>query len=259
VRVDEKKLGELFRDAVRDAPPASFDTGDVLVASRRATARHRTAVALGSTVAAVVLLGGTALGVNLLGNRGSSLNAASAPAVGTGSPGLMTPFNRPGAGAATPDTRSLETQRGGLPPKSIPESPPTQGGELSGSASPRAGSTLVGCGPVDRELAVALANELPAAAGAQPVPVTGSCPDGALSAGYEVRDGDRTGLFSVVVVPARIGGSAVLDQPAGSRVTTIPTSGGGTITVLSTPATGSTAAPFGDRVPAVADHLASQY
>lgn len=37
---DERKLTELFRSAVQDAPPASFDAGDVATAAGRITRRR---------------------------------------------------------------------------------------------------------------------------------------------------------------------------------------------------------------------------
>jgi hypothetical protein len=260
--VDEHKLADLFRDAVRDAPPASFDEGDVRAASQRATARRQTALALGTGTAAVVLAAGTAVGFGVLGSADQNSNTSASAPVADNAP-RMTPFDVPGPKAESqPGDNPQSTEHGGLPPKSVPESSPLQGGDLSGSVSPRADSTRIGCGPVDRELAVALAGELPAAAGHQPVPVDGTCPTGSKAAGYVVRDGQVSGLFSVIVVPKSGNNeaqSAELGTMPGSRVTSLVTQSGNTLYVVSEPARGSSVPPFGSQVDTVAGKLAGKY
>ncbi|HEV7908670.1 MAG TPA: hypothetical protein VGP03_11035 [Pseudonocardiaceae bacterium] len=261
--MDEHKLADLFRDAVRDAPPASFDEGDVRAASQRATVRRRTALALGTSTAAVVLVAGSAVGFGVFGSPDNSSNTtASAPAAGDNTP-RMTPFDVPGPKVESQSGDNPQaTDHGGLPPKSVPESSPLQGGDLSGSVSPRADGTPRGCGPVDRELAVALAGELPAAAGHQPVPVDGTCPTGSKAAGYVVRDGQVGGLFWVIVVPKSSKNeaqSAELDTTPGSRVASLVAQSGSTLYVVSEPAQGSSVPPFGSQVDAVAGKLAGKY
>ncbi|WP_199440420.1 hypothetical protein [Umezawaea beigongshangensis] len=259
--MDEQELAELFRDAVRDVPPATFDETDVRSASARATARRRASVVVGTAVAAALALGGTVAGLGVL-DEVSQEDATVAGAATDPTPGVMRAPDEPGRADRGQLPGSAPT--GGLPPEELPVEPPLQGGETTGSAGPPTGTTPPGCGEVDRELAVALAGELPAAAtGGQPVPVAGECPAGSRAAGYLVRDGDAVGLFSVVVVPAGPEGASVgraeVDQSPGARSASRPTLGGGLVQVLSDPAEGSAMAPFGDEVNGVADGLAGLF
>src|SRR5687768_11522241 len=65
--MDEQKLADLFRDAAHDAPPASFDAGDVRTASRRATLRRRNSIAAGTTLVVVLGFGGVVAGAGWFG------------------------------------------------------------------------------------------------------------------------------------------------------------------------------------------------
>ncbi|KAA2260106.1 hypothetical protein F0L68_20480 [Solihabitans fulvus] len=261
--MDERRLAELFRDAVRDVPPPSFDEGDVRAESRRAAARQRKSLGVASAAAVALVLGGTVLAVGL--QHGNTMSAdsvraaAPAPVSGSGSGptnSRMAPLNKQDTNDNS--AHSTTPYRGGPPPNSIPEGTPTQGGASSGSASPSAGGTPGGCGPVDRELAVALANELPAAAGLTPVPVDGNCPDGTRSAGFLVKDGAVTGLFSVVLVPTE-GAAPDFSPLSGVQQDTQATPHGGRLTVVSRPQPGATTAPFADRVADVAKRIAPKY
>ncbi|WP_143231223.1 hypothetical protein [Actinosynnema sp. ALI-1.44] len=79
-------------------------------------------------------------------------------------------------------------------------SAPKQGGHSTGNAG-TAGSTPSGC-QADRELAAALAGELPAAPGkAQVVDVPFGCPPGSRGAAFTVTDGSKAGTVSIVLVP----------------------------------------------------------
>lgn len=257
--MDEHKLAELFRDAVRDAPPPSFDEGDVRSASYRATARRRSSLALGSTMAVVLVFGGVAVSAGIFSTddkASTSGSAAGAPLENPESaPGeTMSPYGLP------PDAEpgGQATDRGGPPPKSIPEDSSTQGDETPGSASLSAGGTPTGCGPVDRELAVALAGELPVAAGTQPSPAPGDCPVGAKGASYLVRDGGKYGVFSVVVVPKDSAAPANLGTAASLQVSR-NTKTGATVHVVSEPEQGSATPPFPEKLDAVAADIADKY
>ncbi len=91
--MDETKLNQLFADAVGRPPKASFDTGDVVGASRRATARRRSALAGGSLLGVAVLAGGIWLGGDVL-RPANDAPAALQPAPEVGdrmlAPELMT-------------------------------------------------------------------------------------------------------------------------------------------------------------------------
>ncbi|GGM46995.1 hypothetical protein GCM10012275_17590 [Longimycelium tulufanense] len=254
--MDEHRLAELFRDAVRDAPPASFDERDVTAASRRATLRRRTTVAMGSAFGAAVLLGGTVFGVGMLDREPD----------GSGSVFSAQDGQPPGAEAVPPNNQNLDPRAqvpsrlpGGPPPDSIPEDPPKQGGGTSGSAGPGTGGTPQGCETADRELAVALAGELPAAAGRNPDTARG-CPAGARGAAFVVRDGDALGVVSVILGPRdtqRAEGSFKRDN--GTVGYTTYARSGSSLTVLSEPQEGSNQAPFAGAVQRLAQRIAEQF
>ncbi|GAA1985124.1 hypothetical protein [Amycolatopsis minnesotensis] len=243
--MDDQKLETLFSDAAGEPPPASFSIGDVRASSARATARRRTV--LTSAVASVVLLiAGFAVAGYLFSARSQpENNTASAPATGKSAPQfsvqgqpLPTPARPPNANTQTSPTPN-----------------PEQGGEGSGETGPRAGSTL-GCDQVDRDLATALAGEIPVTAGAQPSPGR-ACSTAARSAGFPVADGASAGTYSVALYPPGVS----VPRPAlppGAALAEQRTAAGGTLVVLSTPQPGS-AAPFPNDVQRVATALAKRF
>jgi hypothetical protein len=250
--VDEQKLGELFRDAARDAPPPSFDVDAVRSASARATSRRRSAVAAGSALALVLVFGGLVLGADLVRNTSGDLTAAGS-AQDASSPNV-TPFSA-GEPEMLPKDASAD-RSGGNPPESIPDDPSTQGDEPSGTAGRTlAGSAQRGCVEVDRELAVALADELSVANAEQASPAAADCPADARGAGFLVRDGAVYGTVSAVIAPAD---SAAL-VPAGSRHASARTSDGRELYLLSRPEEGSTEGPFADDLPKLAERLAARF
>jgi hypothetical protein len=247
--VDENKLAELFKDAVRDAPPPSFDVGQVRTASHRATMRRRSAVALGSTMAVVLVFGGVAVGTGLFG--GAKSNNETSAAAGSAQEQVVTPFDSP---------QDKGTMDRGMPPTpmNIPEGPSTQGVGPSGSVSPSADGTPSGCGTVDRELANALAGELSVAPD-QAVPVGTACPVGSRGALFEVQDGSVRGKFYAVVVPGIAKGADLPAAAAGARESVKPAKSGASVHVVSEPDQAGAAAPFAGRVDAVASTLVDRF
>ncbi|WP_158847156.1 hypothetical protein [Saccharothrix deserti] len=247
--MDEQKLGELFRDAARDAPPPSFDVDGVRSASARATARRRSAIALGSTLALVLVFGGVVATSGLMQNS-TGETAAAGSAEDASSPNV-TPFS-----TAEPEMLPKDAspdRSGGNPPKSIPDDPSTQGDEPSGSADrPPVGSAQRGCVEVDRELAVALADELSVANASQASPPVADCPDGARGASFLVRDGAVYGTVSVVVTP-----SGLVPGP-NVQYKTATTPRGEQLYVLSQPEEGSSVAPFSGELASMAERLAAR-
>ncbi|WNV91219.1 hypothetical protein [Umezawaea sp. Da 62-37] len=235
--MDEKKLAELFNDAVRDAPPPSFDAGDVRTASDRETRRRRSAVALGSTMAAVVLFGGVALGAGLFTGEASNSADRSGVAGSVDVPKAATPYGAQSAESA-PDERGVPS------PNSVPGGTSLQGEASSGSVSPPADGTPSGC-TVDRELANALAGELPADASTAVAPAAVTCPTGSKAASYAV-DG---GAFYAVVTPGR----QPLDDAAGAPLTGKPTKNGNTLYVV------TDAPAFATRVDAISSKLRGKF
>ncbi|MFI9811103.1 hypothetical protein [Saccharothrix variisporea] len=247
--MDERKLAELFRDAAGGAPPPSFDVGSVRAESARVTARRRTQVALGSTLAVVLLFGGVLVSANL-GRSSNDMATSAGSAQDAPSPNLTaTPFVLEGG-----EPRAETDQRGGLPPKSIPDDPSTQGDGTSGTTGRDATGGTSGCQEVDRELAVALADKLPAAEGLQPAPAAAQCPPGSRGASFLVRDGAIAGVVSVVLVPK--GGSTV---PSAATAEASSPAKAGVLHVLSEPEAGSAVAPFAGELASLARELAAQF
>ncbi|MFJ8960446.1 hypothetical protein ACIRG5_13765 [Lentzea sp. NPDC102401] len=143
--MDEQKLADLFRDAAQDAPPASFDAGDVRTASRRATLRRRNSIAAGTTLVVVLGFGGVFAANSWVSQDSSSLNSA-----GSGQ-------NRDNAAESPMTALEVKPSTG-----FSGESKSTQGdAQTPGSTGPSASESAVqGCAGVDRELADALADEL---------------------------------------------------------------------------------------------------
>lgn len=217
--MDERELGTLFRDAPGDPPAPTFDLTDVTTASARTTARRRSALMLALGCVLLVLLG---LGLTRLGFTGTT----ATPPVATGGPPA------PPSGASTPS--------------------PLQGSGGIGEAGPRAEGTP-GCDKVDRELAIALAGELPAtgAAGASPGP---ACPAGARSAGFRISEGVRKGFVAATLVPPGVA------LPPANGVVSVPqpTSSGATLVVSSVPDPGS-APPLEDDLRSIALAVSARF
>lgn len=218
--MDERKLEELFRSAVRDAPPASFDQADVAAEAVRITRRRRSLLASGGGLAVVVLAVGLFFGTggfgHTQGGTSSAAGVASEPrSDSTGTNVAPKPFADQGP------VRGMS----GFPSES-----PMQGGVSNGRVGPSADSTPSGCGPTDEQLAVALANELSSVGAPAATPVSVACPPGTRSASYDVGAQRVTALL----VPAA---NAGLVRTDGSATVTGPsTTGTWTVFVLGTPA-----------------------
>lgn len=240
--MDERELETMLRDAVGDPPPASFTAGDVAARSARETARFRMRLATGSALAVLALAGAGIVGV--LGPGMTSLHRAGSDSAGSA---VSPEGGQPEAGAERHHT-------GDLAPGN--DSPPMQGGEASALSKPQVAEDASGCLQVDRELAFALADELPATAShaTAPEPGNGPCAEGGGRAAYRVRDGAASGLVSAAFVPART--EFRLATVEGRLHAQARTVSGGTVLVLSDPAPGA-AAPLGDDLQRIADALAA--
>lgn len=251
--MDEKKLAELMRSVVAETPPATFSQDDVARESARQQVRHRNGVLAGSAFGVALLAGATALGVALWTGPGTGSETASAGDFASPSNGNAAPYEVPseGAGAAP------QTERGDQRADSSSEAP-KQGGpsdEDGGPAGPT--STPSGCEQVDRELAAALAGELPATAGlkvSDAVDVSLACPAGATGARYDLADGRITVLLAPpdVMLPT-------WSLSSGSVRGTAVTDDGATVAVVSEPFEPDAPAPFAADVQTVATELAQLY
>lgn len=259
--MDERKLAELFRDAVPDeVPPPTFAAGDIATKSNRQRVRRNNIVA--GSVLGVVLLGGVGvtIGANLGdGSDGGSTVAGSADTASSSNKKLA-PYDAEVPGLTGSATSQGDRERDASPNKSFPSQSPEQGGTETGKAGPQTGGTPGGCGQADRELAAALAGELPAAANLPAQPASLNCPAGARGAGFQLRDGDKVGVVSVMYVPAGTNlGTEVpwANSPKGTEVKTAMSTDGDTIVVVSAPQQGE-AAPFEGELARVAKDLAAR-
>ncbi|MEV6910563.1 hypothetical protein [Amycolatopsis sp. NPDC051071] len=234
--MDENDLKALFRDAPGDAPSPTFDTGDVVRASKRATARRRNGIAVACSALVLVLAGVGMFG--LLDGLGVPLPSAAKSDNGAGAP------EQPGAASARP------LDSGESPNFSNP--PPQQGGSGPEKTGRMTAEGTYGCDQVDRELATALAGELPV-----PVEVAKStpgdlCSTGARSAGFQVPGG----TVAVAVFPA---GSPVPPVPIGASNAQRITAKGSLVVVVSLgDGSGGPAFPEAD-VDRLAGVLAARY
>ncbi|MFC3453569.1 hypothetical protein [Amycolatopsis speibonae] len=208
--MDENDLKALFRDAPGDAPSPSFDTADVVRASKRATARRRNGIAVACSAVVLVLAGVGMFGV--LGGTEIPMGSAAKSDNQAASPG------QPGAASARP----LDSGD----PSNFSNPPPQQGGGGPEKTGQMTAEGTFGCDQVDRELATALAGELPV-----PVDVAKStpgdiCTTGARSAGFQVPGGS----ISAAVFPA---GSSVPPMPAGAADARRTTAKGSLVIVVS--------------------------
>jgi hypothetical protein len=191
--MDEQKLADLFRDAAHDAPPASFDAGDVRTASRRATQRRRNSIAAGTTMVVVLGFGGVAAGNNWFSQDTGARNAA-----GSG--------QEQDNAAQSPMTALEQAQP---PQKYFPSEEASTQGDLPTPGSTglsTSASAVQGCAGVDRELADALAGELSVPPD-RAIPPTVTCSPDSRAAAFKI-----DGLTITAIVTPQ-----PFEAPAGAR------------------------------------------
>jgi hypothetical protein len=255
--MDENKLNELFRDAVADVPPPSFDQRDIVAASQRQRLRRRNAIMGGSALGVAVLTGATVLGVALWRGPDGNQEAATAAVPNSG----MSARNGDAAPNELPKEDGSKSPRVGDDEldKSFSVESPKQGGTPTGNAGPQGpGSTSRGCEQADREFAAALAGELPAAPSVElAIPPDFGCPAGSFGAAFQLTEGGRSGIVSAVIVPGGIEfAGPPAGQPEGTEVRYAVTPDGRQIVVVSEPEPGSVDPPYLTVLQGVADGLA---
>lgn len=235
----EHDVARLLRDAVGEAPPAGFSAGDVAARSVRETARFRMRVATAGAFTVLALAGGGMVGFLGFGPPSDNSTSADSSAVSGGEADReqSLQMGQPGAASARQD-RSTEDAGAA----------PLQGGAES--------ADTLGCQKVDRELALALASELPATASRSPAAEPGHvpCADGGGTAAYRVDDGVAKGLISAGFVPSGL--LFRVSAPEGRAYAEARTPSGGTLLVLSDP-TGDSTAPLAGDLQRIADALAA--
>jgi hypothetical protein len=247
--VDERKLNELFRAAVPQVPPSTFDHEDIAAESSRQRTR-RTALLGGSAIGLAILAGAAVLGVALWkgtgGTENGSAGSAAAPMIaGSSSNAVNAPNEVPNGDAES---------SGGASDRSVSAESPKQGGTPSGS-TPR------GCEQADPELAAALAGELRAAAHSSiptdqsGLPAKLPCPSGGRGVAFGV-DG---GIVSLVVLPKDAQLTDPLDgQPSTAALRATSTVDGRHVILVSAPS-GTGTAPFEATLQDIVVRLAARF
>jgi len=248
--MDEKKLAELLKDAVADTPPPTFTQADVTRESERQRMRRRNGLLTGSAFGVAVLAGATALGVALWTGEVSSSGAMSADSAASSGNGISAPDELPDEGG----NAAPQTERGeGFPPNS-----PKQGGDSDGNGGPAGPTgTSSGCEQVDRELAAALAGELPAAANikaAEAIPVTLRCDAESSGAAFELPDG----RLNVILTSGTPQDMAAVAASGGAQASA-PTSDGRQVLVVSEPASQGGDVPYASDLSRFAAEIAKIY
>jgi hypothetical protein len=245
--MDERRLSELLRDAVADAPPPTFDQKDVARESERQRVRMRNGILTGSALGVALLAGVTALSVALWTGTDSS-----------GQPNAAAGAEAPGNGSAAP--YELEEERAAEPPDQ------DSAGDIGKEASPETrkqgrpsdeeakplgpGGTPRGCEQADRELAAALAGELPAAA----LPPDYTCSVGMPNVTFMLDSGALT-----VTLVGQDSAMSATDQPgmAFKQAEAATDDGRVVVIVSSAPDPGPT--PLADELEELAGRVADQY
>lgn len=249
--MDERELQELFHDAPGEAPPPSFGASDVAAASKRATARHRMRVATASSAAVLVLVGGGLFAMYGLGGGNGGNTGGTADELAASAPKFDAQTQRQPSSA---DERQLDGDS-----NAADQASPKQGGEVNKESGPGVARTER-CAAVDRQLATALAGELPVDPTSDAVPGQFECPDIQRQAAYRVSDDGRVGTVSVALTsPETVramsrANSRELSRAPQARATT---DDGRVILVMSIGDADDS--PYADELQKIADALAKRF
>lgn len=248
--MDEDRLSELLKDAVADTPPATFTHADITKESARQRVNRRNGLLAGSAFGVAVLAGATALGVALWTGQESPASVTSAESVDSGSNGNAAPYELPDEGAAASGRTERGEQQQDFPPESRKQGRPSDG---NGGSSDSA-STPSGCEQVDRELAAALAGELPDTANVKvddALPVSWSCVTNASGAEFAVPGG----VISVLLMQD----DQVTAFESAAAQADASTSDGRHVVVVSMPSDSGGSAPFASDLTRIATEIAKIY
>lgn len=238
--MDESRLRELMTDAPGETPPATFGIDEVRSASRRATLRRRAAITASSAVAVLILSGAGVFGI-MAATDGPGQTIASS----SGENGSNEPAKQENAAPVQPETAG-KRQPGTASEQDSPGLAPKQGGDGSGRDGPPRADSTDGCDKVDRKLANALADELPAT-GNQP-----DCSPDGHGVTFQLDGGIVTASVTEGTLPD------TYDGPPDSVTVTRQTAGGSTLTMASIPGEGENRAPLSGEVKRIATELAGK-
>lgn len=229
--MDEQRLTDALRGAVGDPPPPSFDHADVLRASRRITARRRTALA-GGAMAVLVLAG---VGV-----------AAALPGQGdpVATPALAAPAPQAPEVAGGAAEQAAPGAADAAPPAGTPAAP---GADARSAAAPLGPGDPATCAnPQDPALRAIVEQVLPEVVGAPEAPTTRECRPGG-ERGVAVELG--RGVLSVTYLPPGV----VVDLAPGA--VSAPTASAGTVVVAFSGPDGPGAVGLADAAAGLAPRL----
>jgi hypothetical protein len=243
--VDDERLGALFRSAASDsaAPAPGFDHEGVVRASRRITARRRTAVVVGGlALFAVVGIGGA---IVLPGQSGGDGDAATVAAPMLAPEG---PSADSRAQQQAPPPAAAEGAPGAAPDLRIAPAP---GAAAVGGPPPLGPGTTECADRQDPALRAIVEEFLPEVIGAPEAAITMECrPGGERGVNLEVRDGAVPGLLTVQYLPPGVAPDLVVGAVSA------PTNSGGTVVVIVRGDGPDAPAPFADRPDTLVTQLA---
>ncbi|MHA6779913.1 hypothetical protein ACVGOW_02790 [Pseudonocardia saturnea] len=245
---DDDRIAALFSEAASDIPPPGFDHDRVVAASRRITARRRSAV-LGGAMALLIVTGvGVAVALPSTGRDAAVTAAAPAEAPAPEAASEAGADAAPEAQAAAP-----------APAESAPGA--AQGSAEDAARAPDTAQftgTPLGPGTTecaqrqDPALRAYLEEVLPEVSGAPEAAVTMDCrPGGERGVTLEVDDAGTAGLLTVQYLPP--GETA---GETGGESASAPTASGGTVVVSARGDGPGASAPFTDRLDTTAAYLA---
>lgn len=250
---DDDRMAALFSEAASDAPPPGFDHDRVVAASRRITARRRSAV-LGGAMALLIVTGvGVAVALPSTGRDAAVTAAAPAEAP---APEAASEAGASEAGAdAVPEAQDSAS----APVESAPgaaqdaASDAARAPDASGFTGTPLGPGTTECAQrQDPALRAYLEEVLPEVAGATEAAVTMDCrPGGERGVALEVDDSGTAGLLTVQYLPP---GEAAAEP--GGTTASASTASGGTVVVSSRGDGPGAPAPFTNRLTDTATYLA---
>lgn len=234
--MDEQRLADALRGAAEETPAPSFDHADVVRASRRITARRRSALA-GGAMAVLVAAG---VGFVALPGGGSGGPASSA------APALGAPEPAPGAEAGARADAPADADAAPAPRQQAPGPPAAARSAAPPPLGP--GDPATCANRQDPVLRAIVEEVLPEVVGAPEAPTTMECrPGGERGVAVEVSGG----VLSVEYLPPGTPPRGGADGPS----STAPTASGGTVTVSYGPGAAVTAERVAEAAATLAPRL----
>ncbi|MBW0124679.1 hypothetical protein [Pseudonocardia oceani] len=247
---DDDRIAALFSEAASDTPPPGFDHDRVVAASRRITARRRSAV-LGGAMALLVVTGvGVAFGLPGSGAGSGETTSAAAPVAAPEAAGGSAPGDAASEGSVLAESAPAEDAAAAPAPEAqLPEALRDQ---PAFTGAPLGPGTTECAQRQDPALRALVEEVLPETAGATEAAVTMDCrPGGERGVSLEVDDAGTPGLLTVEYLPP----GEVAGATSGTSASSV-TASGGTVVVTARGDGPGTPAPFEGRLDTAAAYLA---